>query len=181
MALDASSTDAEVGLFVSALASRLDVEPPGGRDEVVSTLISQDMLINAGGLQLLDTATGVSVVPGCCCGLEDWREWVQVLTGESPFLGHSPSPEVEIVGDELRVWQDGGPDRKHGKWAKTRIVLPKAGLPDLLRGVHQDLVDFLARLNAWTERNGLGENGTVLVAVIDRDFAITAALDLPAD
>jgi hypothetical protein len=43
--------------------------------------------------------------------------------------------------------------------------------------VHRDLVGFLAALTAWAERIGLGPRGTAL-ATIDKNFAITAPLDL---
>lgn len=182
LVLDADRTDEEIGLFTGALAHRLDVESPGGRDEVMATLLGAEILIVAGGLRLLDMATGTAVVPGCCAGLEDWREWGQVLTGDSPWLGHDPGPEVEIASDGgLRVWQDGGPNRHHGRWAGTSIVLPRLILTDLLRTVQQDLVGFLALVKQWTERNGLGDDGTALVEAIDRNFTITAPLDLPID
>lgn len=47
--------------------------------------------------------------------------------------------------------------------------------------VRRDLVGFLSRVQTWTERNGLGSNGTVLVEVIDRNFDVTAPLRFPAD
>lgn len=182
LALDAGCTDAEVGLFVCALAHRLDVESPGGREEFVAALLAEEILIVAGGLRLLDTVTGVAVVPGCCAGLEDWREWAGVLTGGSPWLGHDPSPEVEIGDDGgLRVWQDGGPNRYRGRWAGVQVVLPRPALPGLLRRVRQDLAGFLVRVRQWVECGELGENGTALVEAIDRDFAIAAPLDLAVD
>ncbi|MEV0111034.1 hypothetical protein AB0H42_32575 [Nocardia sp. NPDC050799] len=182
LALDAGCTDEEVGLFVGTLAHRLDVESPGGRDEVVARLLAEEILIVAGGLRLLDMVTGMAVVPGCCAGLEGWRDWGQVLTGGSPWLGHDPWPEVEIGSDgDLRVWQAGGANRHHGRWAGTSVVLPRLILPDLLRNVRQDLVGFLALVKQWTGRSGLGENGTALVEAIDRNFTITAPLDLPID
>jgi len=122
LTLNADRTDEQVGLFVAALASRIDVRPPGGRDEVVDALLAEELLIAAGGLQVGDATAGVAVVPGCCAGLEDWRDWVQVLTGESPWLGHDPGPEVEVVGDDLRVWQDGGPNRHRGGWVPVQVA-----------------------------------------------------------
>ncbi|WP_156313234.1 hypothetical protein [Micromonospora sp. HK10] len=45
----------------------------------------------------------MSVTPGCCAGLEDWREWTSVLDGGQPWLGHDPGPEVEVRGALIRV------------------------------------------------------------------------------
>lgn len=113
MALHAGCTDEEVGLFLAVLAHRLDAASRDRRDEVVDTLLAEDFLIVAGGLRLVDTVKGMVVVPGCCAGLEDWRDWVRVLTGGALWLGHDPGLEIEIIGDDLCVWQDGGPGR-HG-------------------------------------------------------------------
>jgi hypothetical protein len=179
LALDTNCTDEQVGLFVATLAHRLDVRAPAGRDEIVDALLTEELLIVAGGLQLLDTVTGTAVVPGCCAGLEDWRDWAQVLIGGSPWLGHDPGPEIEISNEDVRIWQDGGPNRHRGHWAGIHVVVPRLVLPDLLRNVQQDLVGFLAALEAWTTRIGLSERGTALVATVDRNFAITMPLELP--
>lgn len=87
LALDAGCTDEEVGLFVGALAQRLEVESPNGRDEVVSALLAEEILIVADGLRVLDTVTGMTVVPGCCAGPADWRDWGQVLTAGFAMVG----------------------------------------------------------------------------------------------
>lgn len=105
-------TPEEVELFLVAPAAHIDVEPPGGRDEMVDALLREDLLSVAGRLRLDDTDTGVSVLPGCCAGLEDWREWTSIVHGGTPWLRHVPGPEVEARGDLLRVWQRGGPARR---------------------------------------------------------------------
>ncbi|MFD6566201.1 hypothetical protein [Micromonospora profundi] len=177
LVLDADCADDRVGLFVAALAARIDVQPPGGRDDVVNALLAEEVLIAAGGLQIRDSITGTVVTPGCCAGLEDWRDWVQVLIGDSPWLGHDPGPEVEVIGDDLRVWQDGGPNRHRGRWAGVRIDLPRSALPGLLGGAQRDLVGILDALAGWAARVGVQQKGPALVEAIDRNFAITAPLD----
>jgi hypothetical protein len=177
LVLHAGCTAEQVGLFVATLAARIDVASPGGRDEVVDALLAEELLIVPGGLQLNDTSTGTVVVPGCCCGLEDWREWTWVLTGGSPWLGHDPGPEVEVIGGDLRVWQDGGPNRERGRRAEQRVDLPCRELPQLLLGVQRDLVGFLDALAGWGEQTGIGPRGTALVEMIDQNFAITAPLE----
>ncbi|MFI5492665.1 hypothetical protein [Actinoplanes sp. NPDC051859] len=180
LVLDAGCTADQVGLFVAALAARIDVASPGSRDEVVDALLAEEFLIVAGGLRLSDTEAGTVVVPGCCCGLEDWREWIRVRTDCSPWLGHDPGPEVEVIGLDLRVWQDGGPNRERGRWAEQRVDLPRRELPELLLGVQRDLVGFLNGLAQWAEQTGIGPRGAELVAMIDQNFAVTAPLELPA-
>lgn len=178
LVLNAGCADDQVGLFVAALANRIEVLPPGGRDEVVNALLAEDFLIAAGGLRIRDSTTGTVVTPGCCAGLEDWRDWAQVLIGNSPWLGHDPGPEVEIVSDDLRVWQDGGPNRYRGRWAGVHVDLPHRALPGLLNGAHRDLVGFLNPLTRWATRVGLQQRGATLVEAIDKNFAITAPLDV---
>ena len=180
LVLAADCTDERVALFVSALATRIDVAPPSGGNEVVDALLAEELLIVVGGLRVSDTSTGAVVVPGCCAGLEEWRDWAETLTGSSPWLGHDPGPEVEVVGEHLRVWQDGGSNRDRGPLAQHHVDLPRRALPGLLRGIQQDLVGFLDALAWWAERAGLGERGTALVKAIDQNFAITAPFDLPA-
>ncbi|MET7970868.1 hypothetical protein [Micromonospora sp. NPDC005305] len=177
--LNVDCTDEELGLFVAALAARIEVLPPSGRDEVVDALLAEELLIIAGGLQVGDPSTGRVVVPGCCAGLEDWRDWAQALAGGSPWLGHDPGPEIEAVGEDLRVWQDGGPDRHRGRWAGLHVDLPRHALPQLLMGVQRDLVGFLDALARWAARADLGRQGTALVRAIDHSFTITAPWDSP--
>lgn len=179
LVLNAGCIAEQVGLFVAALAARIDVAYPGGRDEVADALLAEEMLIVPGGLRLSDTSAGTVVVPGCCCCLEDWREWIRVLTDGSPWLGHDPGPEVEVIGEALRVWQDGGPDRERGRWAEQRVDLPRRALPQLLLGVQQELVGFLGVLAEWAGQAGLGQRGAALEKSVDRNFAIAAPLELP--
>jgi hypothetical protein len=82
------------------------------------------------------------------------------------------------------VWQDGGPNRERGRWAERwaeqRVDLPCRVLPQLLLGVQRDLVGFLDALAGWADQAGIGPRGTALVEMIDKSFAITAPLELPA-
>jgi hypothetical protein len=150
LVLDASCTDDQVGLFVAALAARVEVQPPVSRDEVVNALLADEFLVAPGGLQVRDSTTGTVVTPGCGAGLEDWRDWAQVVIGDFPWLGHDPGPEIEPVSDDLRVWQDGGPNRYRGRWAGLHVDLPHRALPGLLNGVQRDL----EALAGWATRVG---------------------------
>ncbi|MCW3818261.1 hypothetical protein ONA91_27805 [Micromonospora sp. DR5-3] len=173
LALHAGGTPEEAGLFVATLADGLDMDPAGGRAEAVDAVLREDRLVVAGGLHLTDTATGVTVLPGCCAGLEDWREWTLALAGGSPWLGHDPSPEIEALDDRLRVWQDAA--RHTGAY----VDLSRVRLAELLVGVQRDLTGFLARLDDWARSSGLGSRAGSLVAAVDRSLAVTAPLDLP--
>ncbi|MFR9775086.1 hypothetical protein ACL02O_03385 [Micromonospora sp. MS34] len=174
LTLHAGCPPEEVEAFLANLAANVEVEPPGSRDQVVDALLGEDPLLAAGGLRLEDSATGASLSPGCCAGLEDWREWTSALDGGAPWLGHDPRPEIEMRGELLRAWQHGGP-RRHGPY----VDLTRAGLAELLASAQADLVGFLDRLDHWARDSGLGARGAALVAAVDRDFEITTPLTLP--
>jgi hypothetical protein len=188
LVLDADCDDDEVGLFVASLATGLDqgadadqagperIDLTGSATTVperpigvVDGLVATEMLIAAGGVRLHDTTTGATVVPGCCAGLEDWRDWTLVAAGESPWLGHDPSPRAEALADHARIWPNGH--------AGPVVDVPWVAFPELLGQVHRDLVAFADRLADWAA--GWGDRGAALVAKIDHDFALTAPLPGP--
>lgn len=59
--------------------------------EFIRRMIDADCLIAPGGLRIRDTSRGIAVNPGCCFGLENWRDWLDVADGGTPWLGHDPS------------------------------------------------------------------------------------------
>ena len=106
----------------------------------------------------------VSISPSCCCGLEDWREWLNFLsTGYSPFLGHqSDSPHLEKLDNRLiRVVME---------WKYTDLDRQVFELK--LAEVQQDLLDFLVRINSWAKGLGFAESEK-LAAKFDRCFSIS--------
>ncbi|MEV6757647.1 hypothetical protein [Streptomyces sp. NPDC051214] len=44
----------------------------------MNRLLTAECVVAPGGLRVRDTDSGVTVQPGCSCGLENWRDW-QVL------------------------------------------------------------------------------------------------------
>lgn len=164
--LSGSMTQDEFGTALAAIAEyavRGEVEPG---PEALRALLAQEMVVMAGGLLVRDTGTGVRIVPGCCAGLESWRDWALFLDGEVPWLGHSPSPGVELTAGAVRLWQD-----------EDRPELPSCEIPlvDLgghLQRVRRDLTGFLWLVRAWAP-HGTGE---ALAARFDEDFHVTAPL-----
>lgn len=161
LVLDATRTPGEVALFVAAVAASSCPDTV-----TLDGLLATPDLIVPGGLQVHDTTTGVTVSPGCCCGLQDWRA---VARGDDLWLGHDPAPTVQDRGDHLRLWQD---DNEQG----PHVDIPRTQLPALLESAHRDLNAFLPLIGTWA-----GDRGPALVAAIDREFTITAPLELPCD
>jgi hypothetical protein len=167
LTLDGTCGDPEAGLFAALVADYNTIRP--------GELETAEHLIAPGGLILSDTTT--TIVPGCCCGLEDWRDWARALTGgQPPWLGHDPTPTMSI-GDRITVWQDTGPPDNHTPTLSgPHITLTRAHLTELLRGVHHDLAAFTTALAGWAARHTPA--GPALTARLDTAFTFTAPLTL---
>ncbi|WP_318218799.1 hypothetical protein [Streptomyces sp. SCL15-6] len=131
--------------------------------------MTAERVIAPGGLRIRDTASGVTVAPGCCSGLEDWRDWLGLVNGEEPWLGHDPTPHIEHLGAKVRLWPDEDPSEK------SFIDLPLDQLPELLGSVRDQLVGFLAAVEAWAAQHAPALAAR-LVAKLDEDLAISAPL-----
>ncbi len=151
-------------------------------DALRHLLLSETSFILPGGLMPRDLGTGHRIPPGCCCGLEDWREWSDVL-GDHPsrlWLGHDPGPWVEIRPGFARVWSNG--EKKRGPSIVdpaevTYVDLPIGAFPVLMAAAHAELIAFLQLLRQWAVITvpSLAED---LVRVFDRDFDVTRPLGL---
>jgi len=130
--------------------------------------LTSEFLIVGGGLRVVDESTDVTLPPGCCCGLEDWREWWEVVDGgaDRPWLGHDPQPIAERFGDTVRLTLDSG------SRDSPTIELPAAELGHLLLGVERDLADFVALAARWASRH-LPDHTVPIAAALSR------LLDLP--
>ncbi|GGR62612.1 hypothetical protein [Streptomyces roseolus] len=175
LALTGRLSPAEVGTAVTALAAcnrpagEGDDRPP--RDAAgtfLRGLLSSDEVFAAGGLRVVDPGTGVAFVPGCCDGLEDWRDWYRLADGDGTLgFGHEPvSPAAERHGDTLRLTVDAERDDS------PVIELPAHALRGMLAGVERDLAAFLDLAVAWAAVRVPGHD-RALVAALAR------ALDVP--
>ena len=143
--LSGKMTEQEVGLIIAELVTYNQLDTNGNTNNVLHRVIQAETLILPGGIQVRATADQI-ITPGCCCGLERWRDWLRFLkTGRSPWLGHNPSPWVEKVGGLVRVWSD--------KKAKVfHLDFEPSKFEAELSKVQQDLSTFLARIEAWGGR-----------------------------
>lgn len=171
--LDGSLGPAEIGAAVRAVAHRLspDVDagrtPPAGEVErFLEGLLTAEEVIAFGGLRLVDTSTDVSVDPGCCSALDEWRDWFGLLDGREVDLGHSPSPGGELVDGVVRMT----PDLERAD--SPTIEVSAGDLRRLLAGVERDLTGFVGAASVWAERH-VPSRASDLVTVLAR------ALDVP--
>ncbi|MEV6110691.1 hypothetical protein AB0M28_39230 [Streptomyces sp. NPDC051940] len=167
--LGGAMSDAEVGTAVLTFVSYCAGDPAGRSfEDVLAAVVSRDGWVVPGGLQAADTARGVALTPGCCCGLEDWRDWFGAVDGVGEvWLGHDPSPAVQRVGDVVRLVLDA----EQGD--SPAIEVPADELHALLRAVERDLEDFLRLASTWADRH-------VPVYAAGLTAALAQALALPA-
>lgn len=137
------STDEDVAAVVATLAAYNRVAASGPLDKVVAALEAAELLVLPGGL--LVRAEGLDIWPGCCCGLEGWRDWMGLAPGgTSPWMGHDPTPSVECKADGAIIW----PDSDRAAHA-PRASVGYAQIEEACRSAAADLAGFTSRLADW--------------------------------
>jgi hypothetical protein len=175
-------TPDEVGLAVMLIARSNDIDPdaddrPSRPAEPVAAflhgLLTYERPFVPGGLRVVDTATGITFEPGCCCGVEDWRDWFLVFDGGSFDGGHDPWALAEREGDIVRLTLDADLDDPVRAAAADSPVLdvPVDRVRELLAQAERDLVDFHGLATGWLRRQ-LPDHADAVSAALHR------ALDL---
>ncbi|MFJ4435396.1 hypothetical protein [Streptomyces sp. NPDC088923] len=164
LALRGGLSDGEIGAVVLGLARGNDHQgdpdlpprPAGRLPALLHGLLSYEYPSAAGGLLVTDARTGTDFTPGCCCGLEDWRDWYDMLDGDGDarlWWGHggqpSGDPYAERDGALVRLRAAAGAASAAGT---ASAAVPVAEVRALLAGVEGALRDFLADAAAWAVR-----------------------------
>lgn len=167
--LSGELSPAEVGAAVMRIADCNDIDPDGDRPprptdalgSFLHGLLTFDTLFAAGGLRVTDHSTGVTFQPGCCDGLEDWRDWHRFIDDGSPLgFGHDPvSPVAERFGDTVRLTVNA--ERSDS----PLIELSVAELRGLLTDAERDLADFQVLAAGWASRYLPGHCAAVTAAL----------------
>lgn len=117
------------------------------------------------------------ISPGCCCGLDEWREWIDFLeTGRTPWIGHDPSPWLEINGGIVRIWSDGARGLTQKTVQKFCLDVPRSEFEQALTNVEQDLRAFLRCIERWAKGIGIRDWASV-VRKFDESFHVTESFD----
>lgn len=154
--LSGELTPAEVGTAMMCIVSCNDIDPDGSRpprpaaplDSFLHGLLTFDSLFAPGGLRVTDQSTGAAFLPGCCDGLEDWRDWYQLVgDGRTLGFGHDPvSPLAERFGDTARL-------TVNAEQSDSPVIeLSVADLRPLIDGAERDLAAFHALAVDWSSR-----------------------------
>ncbi len=163
-------TELEVGLVVVQLAAYNQIAIANEPHWILSQILNAETLVLPGGIEVV-SHQGENIPPSCCCGLEGWREWETFLeTGDSPWLGHDPSPWLERRDNSVRIWSDGGLEQIPARKAFSYDVATTAFKQDL-RFVEKDLRGFIYRFSRWSRSMGFAQ-ANELVAQINRCFDI---------
>jgi hypothetical protein len=174
--LNGTLSDEQVGTAIATMAGynsrRVDDHLTDPASAFLSSLLHEEGFVAPGGLRVQDTVTGTTLTPGCCCGLEDWRGWLEIAAGGELWLGHSPTPWAEQLGNTVRLHPE-------GERPGPVIEIARTELPRLLAGVQQDLADFLLLVAAWAEQHA-PQSARALVSAFDRSLEITAPLRKPS-
>ncbi|HVZ70743.1 MAG TPA: hypothetical protein VHJ20_00075 [Polyangia bacterium] len=142
--LSGSASDSDIALLLAVASSY-------GRGEELTAATPNALFekfphVLPGGIAVV--ASDRSIFPSCCCGLETWPEWTKVVkTGASPWMGHDPSPLVEVVEDGVRVWTDGAMGDKPA--GEQPVVFSRAAFAAALDRAIEDLEGFVPLLRRW--------------------------------
>ncbi|SCW83853.1 hypothetical protein SAMN04487970_10635 [Paenibacillus tianmuensis] len=145
--LSKSSSPDDAVLFFSLLCGYNDVDVARNTADVLNELITTDEILIRGGIAFEDKDK--MILPGCCCGLESWREVLEaVINKENVWLGHDPYPSVEYVDHMVRIWSDdfSGAIRKDLTEQEIQkmyyIEYDRDDLIKKLQSIETDLLDF---------------------------------------
>ncbi|MEU7834515.1 MULTISPECIES: hypothetical protein [unclassified Nonomuraea] len=169
LALSGQMSPAEVGTAMAVIFSynHIPVVHAAGMTDahLEQHLAERQVLIAPGGLRFRDTTTNVNVSPGCCFGLENWRDWWSVVHGQETWLGHDPTPQVTHNGQILQLRQDD---------QGVPIEITRSELSDLLATAQQRLTGFLDLAQRWATAAapGLADR---LISALDEHLSITVA------
>ena len=131
---------------------------------ILTRLIRDPEWTVPGGIAVIDQASGREITPGCCAGLDNWREWLEFeASGQTPWMGHEPDPWLEHVDNQIRIWSR-GPLAEATSEEPFAIDVTVDEFRGGLTAVSQHLIAFAAVLRRWADRRA----PAVAAALVDR-------------
>ncbi|MFI7633902.1 hypothetical protein [Nonomuraea sp. NPDC049400] len=170
LALSGRMSPADVGTAMAVIFSYNGIPVTHAADlteaHLEQHLAEAEGLIAPGGLRFRDTTTNVNVSPGCCFGLENWRDWWNVARGQGAWLGHDPTPHITHVGHIIQL-------RQHDEDSPS-IEISRDALSILLTTAQQHFSGFLDVAGRWAAITtpGLADR---LISALDQYFVISEA------
>lgn len=130
----------DVGAAIAEICHCAFHDRPIGADasDVLRTWIDSDSRIVAGGIEAV--LPRARIEPGCCCGLETWREWTRFADGgDPPWWGHDMDGEANRVDGRIVLSQRG-----------ESVAYDVVDVQSELRAVARDLDAFVERAADWS-------------------------------
>ena len=163
IALDATLDELAVGTVMAVICDYNGFEPGAP----LRALVDDEQLVVGGGVELR-RGDEILITPGCCCGLETWREWNRFAEGgAAPWGGHTPI----LIGEQLPDGRLSIGARHDGPDADIEPILETTAdeLRAALRDTEADLAGFLGVLQGWASRIA-PEVATAVVTVVRDAF-----------
>jgi hypothetical protein len=150
------NTPEEIGSVVAQIADYNQINTNREAKKIIEKLLEAESLIVGGGIQAVDANSKI-ISPGCCCGLEEWSDWLKVNNkNQSLWLGHDPAPWIEYLpeADVLRIWEDGGIGSSLNNSSKKlrHIDFSMQKFKINLKQVRTELNDFVVVLGKWAKQ-----------------------------
>lgn len=151
--LSETSSSHEVELFLTLLFGYNHINVEQSLNESFSELFEQEQVALPGGIAFFDDEH-TFILPSCCCGLEDFMDIIDsVSNGQSPWLGHDPSPGITYTDNHALVWPDdpGSCNKSDG------ITFPYGELIAQLESAKIELQAFIdGPLYNWIDKENRG-------------------------
>jgi hypothetical protein len=158
--LHGSTPLVDVARVVARVASYGHDMPDSAKD-AANLIIVDHCCAVAGGL--IARKDALELEPGCCCGLESWRDWIGLRPGSpSVWLGHDPDQGVDCGPDAAVIGREGR--------YPVQIAVDYDELAKAVAGAESDLRAFLDRLRDWA--GDVGVPPDELAAGFARTFKI---------
>lgn len=165
--LPISSTADEkiVGSFIAKLIEYQKPFPPRTVETALNKFLKKSGLILSGGIRV--SRGEDSIEPGCCCGVEGWRSWVESINaGITPWWGHDPEPWARPEGDSILFYWNGAFGIHDAVFA---FDFPRSAFKENAGQVEREFSGFLERVRNWADSYQFTETKR-LVRKLDRAF-----------
>ena len=148
------------------------IPKPFSKFEIIETIINDSELVLPGGLKAVKDK--FTIFPSCCCGLEDCGEWRDIFEKKlSPWLGHDPSPWVEILNEKVRIWSDGGLEPVDSLPQNAFYIECENSQLKLALGIaSKNLADFSNKIKSWADNERLSKLSLQLSKKFSSEFNI---------
>lgn len=145
----------EVGAVVALLLRYNRLMESRNLDTSLHEIINAKSLVIPGGIGVYKEEK-ISLFPGCCCGLESWRQWEQFLsTDDDPWCGHDPEMFFKKTESNIQI------DQTINK-SKCTVKISITHYQKQLREVETSLSNFCYLLEAWGYDLGFNEISRVV-------------------